>query len=131
QTIAVDLFGKRFGWVWESTEKLTPVSASVVNEEPVAVVQESGEKAWWQYDRALPSNISVYSSIYEAMAQNPAAALVVTHRKLSNEEAGILQNGVLYRPKVIVLGMGCNRGTSAKEIEEVIYTTLDELNVSI
>ena len=54
KTIPVDLFGSRFGWVWESDEKLTPVSASVVNEEHVAIVQESGEKDWWTYDRTLP-----------------------------------------------------------------------------
>lgn len=42
-----------------------------------------------------------------------------------------MDNGVLYRPKVIVLGMGCNRGTSAEEIEAVIKETLDELQFSI
>ncbi|TYR80613.1 cobalamin biosynthesis protein CbiG [Priestia megaterium] len=131
QTIPVDLFGKRFGWVWESTENLTPVSASVVNEEQVAVVQESGEKDWWQYKRPLPENIKVYSSIHSALNAKPNAALVVTHRQLQEDEQAVLDNGVLYRPKVIVLGMGCNRGTSADEIEAVIRETLDELQFSI
>ncbi|WP_028403303.1 cobalt-precorrin 5A hydrolase [Ectobacillus panaciterrae] len=130
QTIPVDLFGKRFGWVWESAEKLTPVSAAVVNEEKIAVVQESGEKEWWHYERPLPENINAYSSVAEALVQEPAAALVVTHRNLTEQENQILHNGVLYRPKVIVLGMGCNRGTSAAEIEAVINETLAELNFS-
>lgn len=130
QTIPVDLFGKRFGWVWESAEKLTPVSAAVVNEEKVAVVQESGEKEWWHYDRPLPENIKVYPSVAEALAEEPAAALVITHRMLTKGEERILHNGVLYRPKVIVLGIGCNRGTSAAEIEAVIAETLEELNFS-
>ncbi|WP_307197082.1 cobalt-precorrin 5A hydrolase [Neobacillus niacini] len=130
ETIAVDLFGKRFGWIWDSAEKLTPVSASVVNEEKIAIVQESGEKEWWLYGRPLPENIKSYRSILEALAEKPDAALVVTHRNLSEEEQQILQNGVLYRPKVIVLGMGCNRGTTSKEIEAVIDETLAELNVS-
>lgn len=130
ETIAVDLFGKRFGWVWDSAEKLTPVSASVVNEERIAVVQESGEKEWWQYGRPLPENITSYRSIPEALAAEPDAALVVTHRDLSEEEQQILHNGVLYRPKVIVLGIGCNRGTSSEEIEAVIDETLAELNFS-
>ena len=67
ETIPVDLFGKRFGWVWDSDEKLTPVSAAVVNEEKVAVVQESGEKEWWDYGRPLPENIKQYPSIPEAL----------------------------------------------------------------
>ncbi|WP_259455546.1 cobalamin biosynthesis protein [Bacillus sp. PK3_68] len=131
KTIPVDLFGRRFGWVWESDEKLTPVSAAVVNEEKVAVVQESGEKNWWMHDTPMPDTIHVFSSIQKAIAENPAAALVVTHRQLEKAEEAILTNGVLFRPKVLVLGIGCNRGTSAEEIEQVISTTLDELKVSI
>jgi cobalt-precorrin 5A hydrolase len=131
KTIPVDLFGSRFGWVFESGEKLTPVSASVVNEEQVAVIQESGEKEWWNYDRPLPETIKVYETIEEALEAKPNAALVVTHRNLDDNEKEILSNGVLYRPKVIVVGMGCNRGTSMEEIEKVICDTLDELQFSI
>ncbi|WP_019119449.1 cobalt-precorrin 5A hydrolase [Brevibacillus massiliensis] len=131
KTIPVDLFGRRFGWRWESDEKLTPVSAAVVNEEKVAVVQESGEKNWWMHETPLPDNIQVFDNIPDALAAEPNAALVVTHRLLSADEEVILQNGVLYRPKVIVLGIGCNRGTSAEEIEAVILETLDELRFSI
>ncbi|BFJ00163.1 MAG: cobalamin biosynthesis protein [Priestia megaterium] len=131
KTIPVDLFGKRFGWVWESAEKLTPVSASVVNEEEIAVVQESGEKNWWHYEHPVPANIKTYSSIHAALEASPHAALVVTHRNLEEEEEAILENGVLYRPKVLAIGMGCNRGTSAAEIETVIEKTLAELQFSM
>lgn len=131
KTIPVDLFGSRFGWVWESAEKLTPVSASVVNEEQVAIIQESGEKEWWTYDRPLPETIKVYQTIEKALNAKPNAALVVTHRHLQDHEKDILDNGVLYRPKVIVLGIGCNRGTAMEEIEQVIHETLDQLQYSI
>ena len=50
---------------------------------------------------------------------------------LDEKEQKILTNGVLYRPKVIVLGMGCNRKTSSEEIESVIKETLKELRFSI
>lgn len=131
KTIPVDLFGRRFGWEWDSDEKLTPVSASVVNEEQVAVVNESGERDWWMHDAPMPPSIKEYPSIAAAQAASPHAALVVSHRLLTPAEQTILNNGVLYRPKVIVLGMGCNRGTSADEIEAVIKETLDELQFSI
>ncbi|MGE7767403.1 cobalt-precorrin 5A hydrolase [Peribacillus sp. NPDC096540] len=131
KTIPVDLFGQRFGWVWDSAEKLTPVSASVVNEEHVAIVQESGERNWWTYETALPEQIIVYPSIDDALKAKPLAALVVTHRELSQTENKILDNGIVFRPQVIVLGIGCNRGTSAVEIEQVIVETLAELSFSI
>ena len=117
--------------MWDSAEKLTPVSASVVNEEHMAVVQESGEPNWWLYDTPLPEHIMVYPSITEALQAKPKAALVVTHRLLAKEEEAILENGVVFRPKMVVIGMGCNRGTSAEEIEAVIHGTLAELNISI
>lgn len=131
KTIPVDLFGQRFGWIWDSAEKLTPVSASVVNEEHVAVVQESGERNWWPYETALPERIIIYPSIEEALQAKPQAALVVTHRMLNQSEMRILENGIVYRPKVIALGIGCNRGTAAAEIEQVIAETLAELSISI
>jgi cobalt-precorrin 5A hydrolase len=131
KTIPVDLFGRRFGWQWESAEKLTPVSASVVNEERVAVIQESGERNWWMHNSPMPGYIKTYATIEEASQDEPQSALVVTHRLLSEAEERILDNGVLYRPKVIVLGIGCNRGTAAEEIEQVIEETLAELQFSI
>ncbi|MED0676280.1 MULTISPECIES: cobalt-precorrin 5A hydrolase [Aneurinibacillus] len=133
KTIPVDLFGRRFGWRWDpdSEKKLTPVSASVVNEEHVAIIQESGETDWWMHDTPMPPSLKIYDSIEAAIEASPDAALVITHRMLRPEEMPILENGVLYRPKVIALGIGCNRGTAAEEIESVIKDTLNELRFSI
>lgn len=130
KTIPVDLFGAQFGWVWDSEEKLTPVSASVVNEEHVAIVQEAGEKNWWTYDRELPENLKIYPSIEEAIKAKPQAALLITDRLMEPHEEVLLENGVLYRPKSFVLGIGCNRGTSMAEIEQVIDETLAEMKLS-
>lgn len=130
KTIPVDLFGAQFGWGWDSEEKLTPVSASVVNEEHVAIVQEAGEKNWWTYDRELPENLKIYPSIEEAIKAKPQAALLITDRLMEPHEEVLLENGVLYRPKSIVLGIGCNRGTSMAEIEQVIDETLAEMKLS-
>ncbi|MBL0385815.1 cobalt-precorrin 5A hydrolase [Tumebacillus sp. ITR2] len=135
KTIPVDLFGRQFGWQIESFERATPVSAAVVNEEPVVIVQESGEENWWSFDKPLPDHFRVVGSADEALELRTEwpwnAALVVTHRLLSTEqELALLANGVLYRPKNIVLGIGCNRGTSLEEIESVITDTLQELNFS-
>lgn len=131
QTIAVDLLGRQFGWRCESAAQLTAVSAAVVNGERIAIVQESGEKGWWPDDRPLPANITCYRSISEAVQARPDAALLITHRVLQDKETGHLQKAVVYRPKVIVLGIGCNRGTAAQEIEAVITSTLAELQFSL
>lgn len=130
KTIPVDLFGARFGWIWDQDEKLTPVSASVVNEEHVAIVQETGETNWWMHDTAMPSNLKIYPSTRAAMEAKPHATLLITDRLIEKDEEVLLENGVIYRPKSIVLGMGCNRGTSLEEIEQVVDETLQELGLS-
>lgn len=134
KTIPVDLFGAQFGWKIESFERATPVSAAVVNEEPVIIVQESGETDWWKYDKPLPSHFKVTQDIQEAIrtAHEWKAALVVTHRLLSPIETEVLlKNGVLYRPQNLVIGIGCNRGTSQEEIESVVHTAFEELGLSM
>lgn len=130
KTIPVDLFGARFGWVWDSEEKLTSVSASVVNEEHVAIVQETGEKDWWMHETPMPETLKVYETTEDAIAVKPHATLLITDRLIEAHEEVLLENGVIYRPKSLVLGMGCNRGTSAAEIEALIDETLVELKLS-
>lgn len=129
KTIAVDILGRPFGWTYESPCYLTAVSAAVVNDGNVAIIQESGEKDWWQREAPLPRNLTLYKTIEEAPGKNNEAFIIITHRILEKE---IQQwpNLVIYRPKVIALGIGCNRGTSQREIEEVIDGTLAELNFS-
>lgn len=130
KTIPVDLFGARFGWIWDSEDKLTPVSASVVNEEHVAIVQETGEKDWWMHDTPMPETLKVYKTTEAAVSEKPHATLLITDRLIEAHEEVLLKNGVIYRPKSLVLGMGCNRGTSAEEIEALIDDTLAELKLS-
>ncbi|MGW9527792.1 cobalt-precorrin 5A hydrolase [Paenibacillus terrae] len=131
-TIPVDMFGRELGWVVDSFDKATPVSAAVVNEEPVAIVQETGERNWWRYDKPVPAHIKVYASMAEASLEPFNAALVISDRLLEPEEEGrFLTNGVLYRPKSLVLGIGCNRGTAVEELEAGVLDTLNELRLSV
>ncbi|MGQ3481871.1 cobalt-precorrin 5A hydrolase [Paenibacillus sp. TY11] len=131
-TIPVDMFGRELGWVVDSFDKATPVSAAVVNEEPVALIQETGERNWWRYDKPVPAHIKVYASTAEALQEPFNAALVVSDRLLEpEEEERFLSNGVLYRPKSLVLGIGCNRGTALEELEAGVLNTLKELRLSV
>jgi len=131
-TIPVDMLGRELGWVVDSFDKATPVSAAVVNEEPVALIQETGERNWWRYDKPVPAHIKVYASTTEALQEPFNAALVVSDRLLEpEEEEQLLSNGVLYRPKSLVLGIGCNRGTALEELEAGVLDTLQELRLSV
>ncbi|KYP79460.1 cobalt-precorrin 5A hydrolase [Ferroacidibacillus organovorans] len=131
QTVAVDLLGREFGFEIENFEMVTAVSAAVVNEERVHIIQEAGELDWWPYTKPLPAYLKVFNSLEAACQQTFDAALVITPRLLTKDETRrFLARGVLYRPKVIVVGVGCNRGTSAKEIEQVITHALNTVQLS-
>ncbi|WP_046179762.1 cobalt-precorrin 5A hydrolase [Domibacillus tundrae] len=130
KTIPVDMFGREFGWTFEYDQYLTQAAAAVVNEEPVLVVQESGETSWWKHARPMPQHIRTVTSVEEAAQTAHHAALVVTHRLLSEKDLASLQYPVVYRPKSIVIGIGCNRGTDEREIEAVVDETLHELSFS-
>jgi cobalt-precorrin 5A hydrolase len=130
KTIAVDLLGKSFHWVMEDSEFLTEISAAVVNDEPVAIVQESGETNWPPHDHPLAENIFVCRDVEGALKTGAEYFIVISHREFLDlpEYAGLLhKKTVLFRPKVIGIGLGCNRNTSEKEIEEVVRDTFHEL----
>ena len=131
QTIAVDILGRELGWIVEGDENVTRVSAAVVNEEPVAFIQETGEKKWWTRPTPLPSTIECFSSwegveAKQIEGKKYSAVLIVTDRLRSAFPLQIQDRLVLYRPKSLVLGMGCDRGASLEEIEGLIRETLEK-----
>lgn len=49
QTLAVDLLGRELGWrIHASPADLLRASAAMVNDEPVALMQEAGSPDWWR-----------------------------------------------------------------------------------
>lgn len=120
-TISVDMLGKEFGWEIGDHTNVTGVSASVVNGEPVGVYQDAGERNWWTEARPLPDNVNIFNSIEALQQSNPRAALIITDHVLGEEKLALLpRHTVVYRPKSLVVGIGCNRGTSCSQIEEAV-----------
>lgn len=124
KTIPVDILGRELGWTTERAENITKVSAAVVNEEPIAFVQETGEKSWWKRETPLPKNIKI-TTLEDA--RNAKAVLLVTDRVI---EDPVLEKAVVYRPRSLVLGIGCDRGVSCEQIEEFVHATLLEHRLS-
>lgn len=87
-TLAVDLLGRELGWTLEAShEALVHAAAAVVNDEPVAIVQEAGEADWWTHHAdgrtgPLPANLVRVASPREIDPARFAALLWISQRPL-------------------------------------------------
>ncbi|MBI4318256.1 MAG: precorrin-3B C(17)-methyltransferase [Chloroflexi bacterium] len=128
--ISPDLVGAGLGWTVENSENFTKASAALVNGESVGLFQDAGEQHWYPAGRAWPANLRVFDDL-DALAQSScSAAMLITDRVLGEDYADLWFMSVLYRPKSLVLGIGCNRGTTKSEIEAAVLDTLREHDLS-
>ncbi|OIR06090.1 cobalamin biosynthesis protein CbiG [mine drainage metagenome] len=100
KTVPVDILGRELGWQVECPKiNLTRVSAAVVNEEPVAFVQEAGSKSWWTRSTPLPRNIQLFSRFEDVALDQFRAVLWVTQRDIHEEIwIRLTERLVVYRP---------------------------------
>ncbi len=100
KTIPVDILGRELGWQVEAPKiNITRVSAHVVNEEPVAVVQEAGARNWWTRATPLPANIHLFDHLDEVDLEQHRAVLLITRRELADDLwQRLAERLVVYRP---------------------------------
>jgi len=101
KTIPVDILGRELGWKVEAPKiNITRVSAHVVNEEPIAFIQEAGEKNWWTRPTPLPANIHLFEHFEEVDLNHFKALLWVTDKEITDTLWKQLEERlVVYRPK--------------------------------
>ena len=107
ETIGVDLLGRELGWTLEAThDELVRASAAVVNDEPVALVQEAGSRNWWESHAngrkgPLPANITLLNTLEDVDPKQFAVVLWISHRKMPAHYAGrLIGRCVTYRPRL-------------------------------
>ena len=104
-TIAVDLLGRELGWTFEAShDEIVRCSAAMVNDEPVALVQEAGSPDWWPNHAngrqgPLPANVTQFAKLEEVPLDHFAAVLWVSQREMPAGLAARLSGKrVIYRP---------------------------------
>ena len=117
QTIAVDILGRDLGWTIDGPDTITQVSACMVNEMPIGLFQDSGERNWWP-KKGLPRNVRPLLILDDLKSEEFRAGLIITDRILKNEE--ISSKSVIYRPKSFVVGIGMHWNTTMEKIESAI-----------
>ena len=107
QTLAVDLLGRELGWAFDAShDEIVRASAAMVNDEPVAFVQEAGSPDWWRghangRSGPLPANLHPFSRLEDVDIARFGAVLWISQRPLPPELANRLAGKrVIYRPPV-------------------------------
>lgn len=105
QTIGVDLLGRELGWRFEAShDEIVRCSAAMVNDEPVALVQEAGSRDWWAQHAngrqgPLPANLSRFDRLEDVPLDRFAAVLWIAERDMPADIATALAGRrVVYRP---------------------------------
>lgn len=122
-TISVDLIGKEFDWKIDDDSSVTKISADMVNEEPIGVFQETGEKKWF---KEKPKNVSLYNSLEELIKSNSKSYLIITDKIIDD----LKKESVIYRPPSLVIGIGLHWDTTKETIKEGIEDCMKKFNLS-
>jgi len=130
-TLTVDILGRDFGWTLDDPNRnVTRGCAAVVNAAPVLFVQETGEPNWWPLDKPLPPGVRYTSSLEGVDAHAFEILLIATDREIKTVHPEHWDNAVIYRPRSLVVGIGCDKGSSAEMVERGMLAVLARNHLS-
>jgi cobalt-precorrin 5A hydrolase/precorrin-3B C17-methyltransferase len=100
------------GWRIANPDKVKPVAAALLRGEPVRLVEEAARAEWLHAGTV-------------SWADGGATRIVVTDRTVKPED-----DALVFHPPVLALGVGCERGCSAREMSELAHATLAEAGLA-
>jgi cobalt-precorrin 5A hydrolase len=114
-----DLLAKDNGWIIEDLSRVKTLNSLLLDDEEIAVVDATGLVRSYFHGRG---RLSFHESFVSGLRSGAKGFLFVTSSIIPPQ----LQSEALLvlRPKNLVLGIGCNSGTTAEEILEVIGANL-------
>jgi cobalt-precorrin 5A hydrolase/precorrin-3B C17-methyltransferase len=112
---SIDLWAKERGLVIGNWDLLPQTGTRLINEGIVHVYSD--------IDMALPD-------AFIKTDKPELADIVITNREKIKTGGGEISERLYLRPVNLVIGIGCNRGTPAEEIEDFIKKTLADNNLA-
>lgn len=100
----------------ENVRMIKNVNAAFLHDEPVAINIPSEKRDTLK----CSGNLIFYDNIEDLLGSEYLTRIAVTNRLREGIEKGCL----VIRPRNLVVGVGCNRNTSANEIEEAVFKVL-------
>ncbi len=121
-----DMLAKEQGWLIDDINRVKTLNTLLLDNEEIAVVDPTGQTRRWLHGRG---RITFYETFAEAAKSRVARGfLFVTNRHLPPQTSP--EQLLILRPRNLVLGIGCNRGTPVDEIDEFITQHLKRMFLS-
>ncbi|OGU06764.1 MAG: cobalt-precorrin 5A hydrolase [Geobacteraceae bacterium GWC2_55_20] len=120
-----DMLAKEQGWLIDDITKVKQLNTLLLDQQEIAVVDPSGVTRNWLHGRC---KVTFFDTFAEAVRSQARGFLFVTNRHLPPQT--LPKNLLILRPRNLVLGIGCNRGTPMAEIEEFVTTQLKRIFLS-
>jgi cobalt-precorrin 5A hydrolase len=125
QLPSFDLLAKEQDWLIDDISKVKHLNTLLLDDQEIAVVDPGGVTRCWLHGRG---KVTFYETFAEAVRSQARGFLFVTNRHLPPQT--LPANLLILRPRNLVLGIGCNRGTPADEIEDFVSGQLRRIFLS-
>ena len=125
--IAVDTIASEIGAKIENKEVIKVISSAMLKNEPVAFISDIG--LFNRYYEQADYRPHFYRNIVDVNPNEYSAICIVSEKQISIPP-DVLKKVLMIRPPNIVLGIGCNSGTSKDEIAATIEKVLEQKALS-
>ncbi len=121
-----DMLAKEEGWVIDDLSRVKVLNMLLLEDQRIAVVDPTGRVEQYFCGRG---RLDFHPNFLSALQSGAKGCLFVTNRRLPPQVQS--PSLLVLRPRNLVLGVGCNSGTEAGEIEDVVCVNLKRLFLSI
>jgi cobalt-precorrin 5A hydrolase len=121
-----DMLAREMGWIIDDLSRVKILNSLLLEDAEIAVVDPTGQVE--QYCGGQ-GRLTFHPDFQTALRSSAKGFLFVTNRRLPPQVQS--PRLLVLHPRNLVLGIGCNSGTDAEEIEEVVLSNLKRLFLSI
>ena len=119
-----DMLAQENGWLIEDLSKVKVLNALLLEGKEIAVVDHGCAVQRYCAGKGV---LSFHEDFAGALESGASGQLFVTNRIIPVQQGS--DRLLVLRPLNLCLGIGCNRGTSAREIESVVIEHLERLSL--
>jgi cobalt-precorrin 5A hydrolase len=120
-----DMLAKAEGWVIDDLSRIKILNTLLLENAEIAVVDPTGLVEQYFAGRG---RLTFHPDFLAALQSSAKGYLFITNRRLPPQVQS--PNLLVLRPRNLFLGIGCNSGTTAEEVEEVVDANLKRLFLS-